>query len=49
MYKRQGLAADVTMVIGTGYVPGHAAMALALLREVPGVRALFQRRLAAEG
>ena len=41
----EGLAADVTMVIGNGYVPGHADTALGLLRDVPGVRALFERRL----
>jgi L-erythro-3,5-diaminohexanoate dehydrogenase len=38
----EGLAADVRMLIGTGYLPGHAALALDLMREVPGVRALFQ-------
>ncbi|MFB4320312.1 L-erythro-3,5-diaminohexanoate dehydrogenase [Actinomadura sp. 21ATH] len=37
----EGLAADVTMLIGNGYVPGHAALALDLLRAEPGVRALF--------
>jgi L-erythro-3,5-diaminohexanoate dehydrogenase len=41
----EGLAADVTMLIGNGYVPGHADHALALLRREPGVRALFERRL----
>ncbi len=41
----EGLAADVTMLIGNGYVPGHADLALQVLREVPGVRALFERRL----
>ena len=41
----EGLAADVTMLVGNGYVPGHADYALALLREDDGVRALFQRRL----
>jgi L-erythro-3,5-diaminohexanoate dehydrogenase len=41
----EGLAADVTMVIGNGFVPGHADTALTLLRDVPGVRALFERRL----
>ncbi|HEU5036992.1 MAG TPA: L-erythro-3,5-diaminohexanoate dehydrogenase [Nocardioides sp.] len=41
----EGLAADVTMLIGTGYTPGHAAYALELLRESPGVRGLFERRL----
>jgi L-erythro-3,5-diaminohexanoate dehydrogenase len=44
----EGLAADVTMLVGNGYVPGHAAMALDLLRADPGVRALFERRLAGE-
>ncbi|MFB9238232.1 zinc-binding alcohol dehydrogenase [Plantactinospora siamensis] len=44
----EGLAADVTMLVGNGYVPGHAELALGLLREVPGVRALFEARLAAD-
>ncbi len=39
----EGLAADVTMVIGNGYVPGHAELALDLYRSTPGVRALFGR------
>ncbi len=43
----EGLAADDTMLIGNGYVPGHAATALDLVRADPGVRALFQARLAA--
>jgi L-erythro-3,5-diaminohexanoate dehydrogenase len=42
----EGLAADVTMLIGNGYVPGHADYALRLVREVPAVRALFEGRLA---
>jgi L-erythro-3,5-diaminohexanoate dehydrogenase len=41
----EGLAADVTMVVGNGYVPGHADLALDLLRSEPAVRALFERRL----
>ncbi|WP_431729692.1 zinc-binding alcohol dehydrogenase [Verrucosispora sp. TAA-831] len=44
----EGLAADVTMLVGNGYVPGHAELALGLLREVPGVRGLFEARLAAD-
>lgn len=44
----EGLAADVTMLVGNGYTPGHADYALTLLREVPAVRAIFQDRLAAE-
>lgn len=41
----EGLAADVTMLIGNGYVPGHADQALDLVRTVPGVRRLFERRM----
>ena len=41
----EGLAADVTMLVGNGYAPGHAAYALELLRETQGVRDLFERRL----
>ncbi len=44
----EGLAADVTMLIGNGYTPGHADLALALLRDDKGVRRLFENRLAAE-
>ena len=42
----EGLAADVTMLIGNGYLPGHAEFAVDLLRRVPAVRALFEARLA---
>jgi L-erythro-3,5-diaminohexanoate dehydrogenase len=42
----EGLAADVRMLIGNGFVPGHAAYALDLVRAEPGVRALFRGRLA---
>jgi L-erythro-3,5-diaminohexanoate dehydrogenase len=45
----EGLAADVTMLVGNGYVPGHAELALGLVRSVPGLRALFERRVGAEG
>jgi L-erythro-3,5-diaminohexanoate dehydrogenase len=41
----EGMAADVTMLIGNGYVPGHADLALRLVRENTAVRALFERRL----
>jgi L-erythro-3,5-diaminohexanoate dehydrogenase len=41
----EGLAADITMLVGNGYVPGHADLALELLRAEPGVRSLFERRL----
>ncbi|MCW2762652.1 MAG: L-erythro-3,5-diaminohexanoate dehydrogenase [Marmoricola sp.] len=41
----EGLAADVTMIVGNGYVPGHADLALEIVRSDPSVRALFERRL----
>ena len=41
----EGLAADITMVVGNGYVPGHADLALEIVRSTPPVRALFERRL----
>ena len=44
----EGLAADVRMLVGNGYVPGHAAYALDLVRGNAAVRSLFEARLAAE-
>jgi L-erythro-3,5-diaminohexanoate dehydrogenase len=44
----EGLAADVTMLIGNGYAPMHAEHALALVRTQPAVRSLLERRLAHE-
>jgi L-erythro-3,5-diaminohexanoate dehydrogenase len=44
----EGLAADVRMLVGNGYVPGHAAYALDLVRGNAAVRRLFEARLAAE-
>ncbi|MFD7660769.1 L-erythro-3,5-diaminohexanoate dehydrogenase [Actinosynnema sp. NPDC059797] len=40
----EGLAADVEMLVGNGYVPGHAAFALELVRTEPAVRGLFEHR-----
>jgi L-erythro-3,5-diaminohexanoate dehydrogenase len=42
----EGLAADVTLMIGNGYAAGHADFALDILRGSPGARALFEARLA---
>jgi len=36
----EGTAADVTMLVGNGYTPGHATLALELYRRTPGVRSL---------
>ncbi len=41
----EGLASDVTMLVGNGYTPGHAEYAFDLLRRSSGVRDLFTRRL----
>lgn len=45
----EGLAADVTMLVGNGYVPGHAQLALDLIRSTHGLRALFEQRLPGRG
>jgi L-erythro-3,5-diaminohexanoate dehydrogenase len=45
----EGMAADVTMLVGNGYVPGHAELALDLVRSTPGLRALFERRVVEQG
>jgi len=41
----EGAAADVTMLVGNGYVPGHAQLALDLIRAEPGVRGIFDARI----
>jgi L-erythro-3,5-diaminohexanoate dehydrogenase len=45
----EGVAADVTMLVGNGYVPGHADLAIDLIRAEPGVRGMFQRRIDEHG
>lgn len=40
----EGLAADVTMLIGNGYTPGHVDYAFELVRRVSGLRQLFEVR-----
>ncbi len=44
----EGLASDVTMLIGNGFTPGHADLAFALVRDEPAVRSLFEGRIAAD-
>jgi L-erythro-3,5-diaminohexanoate dehydrogenase len=41
----EGMAADVTMLVGNGYTPGHADLALELYRSNPGVRGLIGSRI----
>ena len=40
----EGVAADVTMLVGNGYSEGHAELAFDLIRSEPGVRQIFERR-----
>lgn len=40
----EGVGKDALLVIGNGYVPGHAELALGLVRRNPGLRALFEAR-----
>ncbi|RKG99045.1 L-erythro-3,5-diaminohexanoate dehydrogenase [Corallococcus sp. CA047B] len=40
----EGVGKDVTMIVGNGYVPGHATLTLELLRTEPSLRQLFEAR-----
>jgi L-erythro-3,5-diaminohexanoate dehydrogenase len=40
----EGVGRDATLLIGNGYVPGHAELALDLVRRYPALRALFEAR-----
>jgi L-erythro-3,5-diaminohexanoate dehydrogenase len=42
----EGVGKDAALVIGSGYVPGHADLTLGLLRRNPRLRALFEERYA---
>lgn len=42
----EGVGKDVTMLIGNGYVPGHADLTLELLRSERALRQLFEQRYA---
>jgi L-erythro-3,5-diaminohexanoate dehydrogenase len=42
----EGVGKDVTMLIGNGYVPGHAQLTLDLLRRHAGLRQAFAERYA---
>ena len=44
----EGLAADVTLMIGNGYAAGHADFALDVLRNSPAARQLFEARARAQ-
>jgi L-erythro-3,5-diaminohexanoate dehydrogenase len=40
----EGVGKDATILVGNGYVPGHADLTLDLLRRSPGLRRLFEER-----
>jgi len=42
----EGVGKDATLLVGNGYVPGHADLTLGLLRRHPKLRALFERKYA---
>jgi L-erythro-3,5-diaminohexanoate dehydrogenase len=44
----EGVAADITMLIGNGYSAGHAKLAFDLIRSEPGVRQIFEDRTRGE-
>jgi len=41
----EGLGKDVDLFIGNGFARGHAEHTLAMLRDIPALRAVFERRL----
>ncbi|MBI2606813.1 MAG: L-erythro-3,5-diaminohexanoate dehydrogenase [Deltaproteobacteria bacterium] len=43
----EGVGADVTLVMGNGYSPGHADLALRILRESSEIRAIYEKRYGA--
>jgi L-erythro-3,5-diaminohexanoate dehydrogenase len=42
----EGVGKDATLLVGNGYLPGHADLTLDLLRRHPRLRALFESRYA---
>ncbi len=40
----EGVGKDVDLFVGNGYARGHAAHSLAMLRDLPAVRTLFEQR-----
>jgi L-erythro-3,5-diaminohexanoate dehydrogenase len=40
----EGVGKDVDLMIGNGYAIGHAEHTLAMMRELPAIRAVFEAR-----
>ncbi|MDW2796417.1 L-erythro-3,5-diaminohexanoate dehydrogenase, partial [Clostridium boliviensis] len=45
----EGVGKDVNMMIGNGYAPNHAELALQTLREFPPLKRLFEERYVRTG
>lgn len=43
----EGVGADVELIIGNGYRPGHAEMALQILRDSPEIRSMYEKKYGA--
>jgi L-erythro-3,5-diaminohexanoate dehydrogenase len=43
----EGVGANVELIIGNGYRPGHAEMALQIMRESPQLRSLYEKKYGA--
>ncbi|MEW6056033.1 MAG: L-erythro-3,5-diaminohexanoate dehydrogenase [Bdellovibrionota bacterium] len=43
----EGIGADVTLVIGNGYYPGHAQMTLQILRDSSEIREMYEKKYGA--
>jgi L-erythro-3,5-diaminohexanoate dehydrogenase len=42
----EGVSKDIDLMIGNGFAEGHADHSLAMMRDMPAVRALFEKRYA---
>ncbi len=40
----EGVGKDIDLIIGNGFAHGHAEHSLAMMRAMPAVRALFEKR-----
>ena len=43
----EGVGANVQMIIGNGYYPGHAALALSIIRDSKEIRDIYEKKYGA--